>query len=123
MNHPLRGLGPVLSHQGVEIETVEQLHDVVEPAVFSGAEVVELYRVGRLERGSGPGLALEAPEQQLAVARHLGTDELDRRRPDQEPVACPPDLAHSAAADLLFENVLAQFVGFGDLLPQSVGDP
>ena len=123
VDDPLRRQRPVLSDQGVEIQAIEQLHHVVQPAVLGGAEVVELHRVRGLERGGRAGFALEAPEEQLGIARHLRTDELDRRRPDQQAVARPPDLAHPAATDLLLQDVLAQLIGFGDLLAQSVGDP
>ena len=119
---PLRRQRPVLPYQAVEIEAVEQLHHVVEPAVLSGAEVVELHRVRRLERGRGAGLPLEAPEQQLGIGGDLRPDQLDCRRPDQQPVPRAPDLAHAAAPDLLLEHVLAELVGFGDLAAQSVDD-
>jgi hypothetical protein len=76
-----------------------------------------------LERSGSAGFALEAPEEQLGITGHLGTDELDRRRPDQQAVSRPPDLAHPAATDLLLEDILAEFVGFGDLPAKSVGDP
>ncbi len=117
------GSGPYCRTRVSRSSPVEQLHHVVQPAVLGGAEVVELHRVGRLERGGGAGFALEAPEQQLGIARHLRTDELDRRRPDQQPVPRPPDLAHPAATDLLLEDVLTELIGFGDLLAKSVGDP
>jgi len=118
-----RGQRSVLSDQGIEIHAVEQLHHVVQPALLGGAEVVELHRVRRLERGGGAGFALEAPEEQLGIAGHLRADELDRRRPDQQPVARPPDLAHPAATNLLLEDVLTELIGFRDLLPKSIRDP
>jgi hypothetical protein len=37
---------------------------------------------------------------------------IDCRRADQDAVAGPPDLAHPAFAELLFERVLAELVGF-----------
>ena len=123
VDDPLRGQRPVLPDQGIEIQAVEQLHHVVQPAVLGGAEVVELHRVRGLERGGSAGFPLEAPEEQLGIAGHLRSDELDRRRPDQQAVARPPDLAHPAAADPLLEDVLTQLIGFGDLLAKSVGNP
>ncbi len=72
VDHPLRRQRPVLPDQGIEIQPVEQLHHVVQPAVLGGAEVVELHRVGGLERGGRAGLALEAPEQQLGIAATPG---------------------------------------------------
>jgi hypothetical protein len=45
VDDPLRRLRPVLPDQSIEIEPVEQLHHVVQPAVLGGAEVVELHRV------------------------------------------------------------------------------
>ena len=56
-------------------------------------------------------------------AQRLLADELDRRRPDQQPVPRAPDLAHAAPADLLLEQVLSQLARLGDLLAQSVQDP
>ena len=61
----LRRQRPVLPDQRIEIDSVQQLHHVVQPAIVSGAEVVELHCVGRLERGGRASFALEAPEQQL----------------------------------------------------------
>ena len=127
VDDPLRRQRPVLPDQGVEIEAVEQLHHVIQPAVLGGAEVVELHGVRGFERGRGAGFALEAPHEQLGIAgqrsQRLRADQLDRSRPDQQPVPGPPDLAHTAATDRLLQDVLSQLIGFGDLLPQSVDDP
>ena len=127
VDDPLRRQRPVLPDQGVEVEPVEQLHHVVQPAVLGDAEIVELHRVRRRERGGGARLALEAPHQQLGIARHRAqrplADELDRRRPDQQAMARAPDLAHPAPADLLLEQVLPQLARLGDLLAESVQDP
>ena len=83
--------GHEMPDQGLEVETVEQLHHVVQPAVFGDTEVVELHRVRRRERGGGARLALEAHHEKLGItrrsSRRLLADELDRRRPDQQPVA------------------------------------
>src|SRR6478672_10184999 len=110
MDDSLGRLGPVLSDQGIEIETVEQLHHVVQPAVLRGAEVVELHGVRRLERSGGAGFPLEAAEEQVGIAGYLGPDELDRRRTDQQAVPRSPDLPHPATTDLLLEHVLAELI-------------
>ena len=127
VDDPLRRQRPVLPDQGIEVETVEQLHHVVEPAVLGDAEVVELHRVRGREGSGGARLTLEAHDQKLGIARHrarrLLADELDRRRPDQQPVARAPDLAHTTPTDLLLEQVLSQLTRLGDLPAEPVQDP
>jgi len=110
MDDPLRRQRPVLPDQSVEIEPVEQLHHVVQPAALGDAEIVELHGVWGRECGGGARLALEPAHQQLGIAGHRAqrrlADELDRRRSDQEAVARAPDLAHPAPADPLLEQIL-----------------
>ena len=42
MNHALRGLGPVLFHQLLQIDPVEELHDVIKRPVLPGAVIVNV---------------------------------------------------------------------------------
>ena len=67
VDDPLRRQRPELLDQRLEVEAVEQLHHVVERAVVGDAEVVELHRVRRRERGGGARLALEAAHEQLGI--------------------------------------------------------
>ena len=56
-------------HQGVEVDTVEQLHHVVERSVLAQPEIVELDGVRRLEFHCHLSLALEASEP-VRISRH-----------------------------------------------------
>ena len=44
-DHPLGDLRPETIHENLEIEALEQLHDVVEAAGFIHAKVVQLHGV------------------------------------------------------------------------------
>ena len=117
------GSGPVLAHQRVEVHAVEQLHDEVERLVVGDAEIVELHRVRRPQVGRRLRLAPEARDRQLrgrrvARAEHLGTNQLDRRRPRQHAVRRAVDLAHPAAPEQLAELVAAHLARLRDLLAE-----
>src|SRR5262249_33078220 len=76
---------PETLDQGLEVHSVEELHDVVQRAIVGDAKIVELHGVRRLERGGRPRLALEAAQQHLRAApgrraEPLGSNELDGRR-------------------------------------------
>lgn len=106
------GTGP---KRWLEVEPLEQLHDVVEDTFRRHAEVVQSDRVRRVQRGRGLCLALEAADQGGCLdrgleAEQLGTDQLDRHRTRQHQVARPPDLAHSAVVQLLHELVAAELL-------------
>src|SRR5207253_7467604 len=62
--------------------------------------------------------ALEASDALLGGV----IEQLDRRGPAKERVACAIDDAHAAFADLLFEEVLAELHRFADLLAEAVDD-
>jgi hypothetical protein len=99
--------------EGLEIEAFEQLHDVVEGAVLGRAEVVDVHGVRRPQRGRCLRLALETPHELVPVAPEgLGSDQLDGRRAGEQAVARPPDLAHAAAAEQLFQLVAPHLVAF-----------
>ena len=109
---PLGRDGTEPAHELLQVQSVEQLHDVIEGPARRDAEVVELHRVGRVERGRGLRLPLEPLEKRLGPgavldAQHLRPDQLDRGRPGQHVVAGLPDLAHAAVSQLLYQLVAA----------------
>ena len=63
------GTGTEAPHERVGVESVEQLHHVVERAVVGDAEIEELHGVRRAEAGDDLRLALEPSSR---VLRHAG---------------------------------------------------
>ena len=101
--------------------SVQQLHDVVEPAVAGDAEVVELDRVRRAKPGRGLRLAAEAAPPRRGrdpSSMPRSGDQLDRGGPGEEPVLGPPDLTHAAPADQLDQAIAAQLARAADLAAQ-----
>ncbi len=119
------GDGAVGADELLEVEAVEELHDVVEGAVAGDAEVEELDGVLGLEGGDGAGLALEALDGDLALVGgaaggDVGADELDGGRALEHAMAGAPDLAHAALAEPGLELVGAELAGAGDLAAELV---
>ena len=77
------GCGPKRVTMLLQVEPVEQLHDVVEAAGVVHAEVVELHGVRRAQAGGDLRFALETPHE-LLVRRALAArrDESASRPPD-----------------------------------------
>jgi hypothetical protein len=99
--HALRGLGTEARDDLIEVETVEQLHDVVEAAAVVHAEVVELDGVRRAEPGRDLCLPLK-PSYELLVRRARGgvvPDEFHRGWAREQAVSRQPDFAHPAGAE------------------------
>ena len=66
---PLGGLRSEPGDDLLQVETLEQLHDVVEAAAVVHAEIVELHGVRRAQAGRHLRFALEAPHQLLVARR------------------------------------------------------
>ena len=73
MIDPLGRLRAEARDDAVQVESVEQLHDVVEAAAVVHAEVVQLHRVRRPQTGSHLRFALETPHELLSCATPGGT--------------------------------------------------
>ena len=99
-DHALGRLRPEAVHDVLQIETLQQLHDVVEAAAVVDAEVVELHRMRRAQTGGDLRFALEAAHQLFArrAGRRFLSNQLHRRGTGQEPVLGQPDFAHAAGA-------------------------
>ena len=69
VHDPLRRERPVLPDQRFEVEPVQQLHHVVQPAVLRDTEIVELHGVRGGERGGRARFPLEAAHLELGVLR------------------------------------------------------
>ena len=81
----------------------------------------------RPQARGGFGLAAEARDGQLrgrriAPAKHLRTNQLDRRRPREHAVRRVVDLAHPATPEELAELIASHLARFRDLLPQPGDD-
>src|SRR4051794_37406046 len=84
-----------LAHQGFEIATREQLHDVVERPIGRHAEIEQLNRVRRGQCGRRLRFTLEPAEHVLRLGLAAGTEEgrtneLDGGVARQEPMARSP---------------------------------
>ena len=66
------GCGPKRVTMLVQVESLEQLHDVVEAAAVVHAEIVQLHGVRRAQPGSHLRFALEAPHELLARCARAG---------------------------------------------------
>ena len=102
--------------EAVEVEPLEQLHDVVERAVVRNAKVVQLDGVRGAERGGRPGLELEPPDHRARLLRahaqdRLRPDELDGRLACQQLVRRLPHLTHAALAKAFDQPVAPEFAG------------
>ena len=115
---------PKLRDERLQVEAFEQLHDVVEGPVLRRAEVVDVHGVRRPQRRRRLRLALEPADELPAVAAEgVGADELDRGGPRQQPVARPPDFAHAAAAEELFQVIAPHLVPLLGLDVHPVDEP
>ena len=56
--------------------------------------------------------------RRIAPANHLGTNQLDRRRPRQHAVGRVVDLAHPATTEELAQLIASHLARLRDLLPQ-----
>ena len=85
---PLGGLRSEPGDDLVQVETLEQLHDVVEAAAVVHAEIVELHGVRRAQAGGHLRFALEAPHELFLrqTGPRVVANELHGRGTSQEPV-------------------------------------
>ena len=106
---PFGGLWSEPGDDLMQVETLEQLHDVVEAAAVVHPEIVELHGVRRAQAGGHLRFALEAPHELfLAPPRpRVVANEFDGRRASQKPVLAQPHLAHSPRAQGRHEPVAA----------------
>ena len=102
-----------------EVVAGQELHHVVKRAVGGAAVVVDVDRVPVRELGGGADFAFEAGEH-AGVAGLLGADDLDGAGALHHLVLGEIDLAHAAAAEQLFEPVLAELLGDERLAAQRV---
>src|SRR6185295_12409451 len=119
--HPRRGLRAERLDQGLQVYAVEQLHHVIEDAVFGDAEVVQLHGVGRAQQRRRFGLLFESALNQGRVlagfaAQHFRLDELDRGVASQHAVARSPHLPHAALTEHREQPVTPHFPFLADLL-------
>ena len=126
MDRARRRQRAVFGNECLEVQPLEQLHHVVEGAVARDAEIVELDGMRGAEHRRRLRLAAKALHQDAALVRchrahRLPLDELDRRRPGEQPVIGPPDLPHSAMADAFAQHVAAHLARLAHL-PAEPGD-
>ena len=100
VNHPTRRQGTAPTHQRVEIQALQQLHDEIQRLVVRDPKIVELDGVRRPQAGGGFSLAAKRVTASCAAgaapAHHLGTNRSDCRRPREHAVRRVVDLSHSA---------------------------
>ena len=65
-------------------------------------DVVNDGDAGMLQARRNPGFALEPPRIVETVAHHL-----DRHRPLQLPIICPPDVAHAPRTEEFLQGIAA----------------
>ena len=123
MRHSARGHWAVLTHQELQIHSLQQFHHKVERLVVSDPEVVQLHGVRRAQVGRRFRLASEARHRTLcsggvACSQHLWADQLDRRGPREHAMGGLVDLPHPAAPQSLTELVAAHLSRPGHLLAQ-----
>ena len=87
---------------------LDPLEDQVAGFVPGLLEAMDGGDVGMVERGEQLGFALEAGEL-LGIARDLGGQRLDRNEPIELAIAGEVDHAHATAAELAFDDVVAEF--------------
>ena len=116
LDHAGGGLRAVARDQRLEVESVEQLHHVVEHAELGDAVVVDRDGVARPHRRQGLGLAAEPLVDLVDGARvvhRLGPDQLDRGGAREQAVLGAPHLAHAAGAEPRDQPVAAELAGAG----------
>ena len=114
-----------VADERLEVAPRQELHRVVKRPLVGDAEVEDVNRVRRSQRGSRPGLALEPAENETRIgigarAEHLGTNELDRCIARKQPVLGPPDLAHPAMPQQLDQLIIAQLLRFAKAPAEAV---
>src|SRR5690606_14177850 len=96
-------------------------HHVKERPVLGDAVVEEVNRVARAQGGEGLRFTAEALLSNLADADAIFlANELDGRLARQQTVLCPPDLAHTARAQLLDQAVAAELACFLARAPSGI---
>src|SRR6185436_4321644 len=103
------GLRSEAVHDALEVETLQQLHHVVEAAALIHAEVVELHGMRRAQTRRHLCLALESTDELLArrARLHLLSNQLDGGRTRKELVLREPDFAHAAGSERRNQAVTA----------------
>src|SRR5437899_1560685 len=123
MDGPLGRDGSGAANELVRVESIEQLHHVIEHTIVGHAEVEEIDGMRRAEAGDDLRFALEAPPRAVGYAGILMSaerraNELDRGGSRQHAMPRPPDLAHAAFAQFLDEPVTSHFARCAELAPQ-----
>ena len=112
----------VMTHQGLEIHSLQQLHHEVERLVVSDPEVVQLHGVRRAQVGRRLGFRRKRDIARCAPAGSplpaSRANQLDRRGSRQHAMAGPVDLSHAATPHQLTELVAAHLARPGHLLAE-----
>ena len=96
---------PAIAHDAVEVAAFDVVHDQeMDAAVFVG--VLSGHEVGMLEPAGGLDLAAK-PHDGVPVARKRRRQDLERTDPPQPAMAGLEDHAHSALAELVEDQVVA----------------
>ena len=108
-DHAFRRLRSEAAHDVLQVETLQQLHDVVEGAGVVDAEVVELHGMRRPQPGRDLRFALETADQLFprGALRRFLPNQLHRRGTGEEPVLRQPHFAHAAGSQLRDQAVAA----------------
>ena len=108
-DHPLRRLRSEAVDDVLQVEPLQQLHDVVEGAGVVDAEVVELHGMRRPQPRRHLRFALETADQLFArgARRRFLPNQLDRRGTGEEPVLRQPDFAHAAGSQPRDQTIAA----------------
>ncbi len=127
VDRALRGQRPEPLHQRLQVEPVQQLHHVVEGAVFGDPEVVQLDGMGGPHERRCLGFALEPPQGLLSLLvadgpEHIGPHQLDRGRPRQHAVLGAPHLTHAALTEPLDQPIAPHLAGLPHRCTQLVHD-
>jgi hypothetical protein len=116
---------PEAADHRVGIESVEQLHHVIERAVVGHAEVEQRDGMRRSQLGDQLRFAFEPPPLVVGdgadgIAGHRRSNQLDGSRPCQQPMVGLPHFAHAAGAQALHQAVAAKLAGAADFPAQGV---
>ena len=99
--------------QRIGVESVEQLHHIVERAVLGDAEVEQRRRCGVIAAARSPAPRARTagprrPKPPAGRPHRAGRISLIAAGAGEHPVPRPPDLAHPSFAELLLEPVASQ---------------
>src|SRR6476659_7209386 len=124
MNCACRGNRSEARSQLLEIETIEQLHDVVERPVVGDAEIVKLDRMWRAKRRRGFSFALAALHyDSLRIGatgiQHRGGNQLERSGAGEQAVRAAVYLSHTAHSQSFLQCVAAELARFSHLPTKS----